>query len=120
MRLEFRIADSKDVSDLVSLRVAANERLTAQFGNGVWSAGVTEKGVLFGMRRSKVYVAVDRGKLVAALSLSTRKPWAIDKSYFSASETPLYLTNMVVNPLRQRKGIGRLCIEEAKRVAAVD
>ncbi len=117
MRLEFRLAETKDVSELVSLRMAANERLTAQFGKGVWSGRVTEKGVLFGMRRSKVYVAVDRDKIVGALSLSTRKPWAIDKSYFSASEAPLYLTDMVVDPLRQRKGIGRRCIEEAKRVA---
>lgn len=46
---------------------------------------------------------------------SSAKVCGRDKRYYSASESPLCLTNMVVDPLRQRKGIGRRCIEEAKR-----
>jgi GNAT superfamily N-acetyltransferase len=52
------------------------------------------------------------------LALSTRKPRAIDKKYFSASRRPLYLTSMAVAPDRQRTGIGKLCIDETRRIAA--
>ena len=42
---------------------------------------------------------------------------AIDKSFFAPSSNPLYLTGMAVHPLHQRKGIGRLCIEQARSIA---
>jgi ribosomal protein S18 acetylase RimI-like enzyme len=69
------------------------------------------------MRNAKVYVARHGKKLVATLTFSTRKPWAIDAKYFSKSKRPLYLTNMAVEPGRQRRGLGRSCIEEARRIA---
>jgi len=117
MRVKLRIATAADVADLVSLRVAANRRLTAQYGEGYWSGGVTEKGVLFAMRTSSVYVARYRLRLIATLTLSAKKPWAIDRNYFSPSQRPLYLTSMAVHPNEQRKGIGWLAIEEARRIA---
>lgn len=88
-----------------------------QYGKGYWSSGLTEKGVLLAMRTSTVYVARDHSRLIATLTLSTRKPWAIDKKYFGVSQRPLYLTAMAVCPDEQRKGIGRLCIDEACRIA---
>jgi GNAT superfamily N-acetyltransferase len=48
--------------------------------------------------------------MVASLTLSKRKPWAIDKKYFSPSKNPLYLTAMAVDPRHQRKGLGTQCI----------
>jgi len=118
MRLKLQVATSDDVSDLVSLRTAVNQHLTSQYGKGYWVAGLTEKGVLFAMRTSTVYVAKARNRVIATLALSTRKPWAIDKKYFSLSRRPLYLTSMAVAPDRQRQGIGRLCIDEVRRIAA--
>jgi GNAT superfamily N-acetyltransferase len=94
-----------------------SEHLTAKYGVGLWSSRSTEKGALFGMRTSAVYIARYQQRLIATLTLSPRKPWAIDKSYFSESERPLYLTGMAVFPDDQRKGFGRLCIEEARRIA---
>jgi GNAT superfamily N-acetyltransferase len=93
------------------------DRLTAQFGKGGWSSAASERGVRFGMRRSTVYVARRRNKIIATLALATRKPWAIDTSYFTPASTPLYLTSMVIEPALQGKGIGRLCMAEAARVA---
>jgi ribosomal protein S18 acetylase RimI-like enzyme len=116
-RVKLRIATADDVSDLVSLRTAVNQHLISQYGEGFWSSRSTEKGALFAMRTSSVYIARDRKRLIATLTLSTRKPWAIDKKYFSASKRPLYLTSMAVDPDRQRRGLGRLCIEEARRIA---
>jgi GNAT superfamily N-acetyltransferase len=117
LRIDLQIASATDVADLVSLRTAVNQRLAEQYGPGYWISGVTEKGVLFAMRRSTVFVGRSRDHLIATVALSERKPWAIDKSYFSASRRPLYLTSMAVDPSDQRKGVGRLCIEEVRRTA---
>jgi len=117
MKLKLQIATAEDVSSLVSLRTAVNGHLIAQYGKGYWASGSTEKGVLFAMKRGTVYVAKEGQNAIATLTLSTRKPWAIDTKYFSASKRPLYLTSMEVSPDRQRQGIGRLCLDEARRVA---
>ena len=117
MRVKLQVASAADVSDLVSLHIAVSRQLTTQYGKGLWSGGVTEKGVLFAMRNSTVYVARHRGRLLATLTLGTKKPWAIDKKYFAASQRPLYLVGMAVSPDEQRQGVGRLCIDEACRIA---
>jgi GNAT superfamily N-acetyltransferase len=117
MRIKLQVATADDVAELVALHLAASERLTARYGTGHWSGRTTEKGMLFAMRMATAYVARYRGRLIATLTLSTRKPWAIDRKYFSECERPLYLTGMAVNPGDQRKGVGRLCVEEACRIA---
>jgi hypothetical protein len=50
------------------------------------------------MRQSTVYVARRRDRLIASLSLQTKKPWAIDTKYFAACKRALYLTGMAVHP----------------------
>jgi GNAT superfamily N-acetyltransferase len=117
MRVNLQVATNSDVADLVALRAAVSQHLTLRYGEGVWSSKATDKGVLFAMTRSTIYVARHRHRLIATLALSTRKQWAIDTKYFSASKRPLYLSAMEVSPEEQRKSIGRLCIEEARRMA---
>jgi GNAT superfamily N-acetyltransferase len=117
MKIELQAAIADDAAGIATLRNAASEHLTARYGTGFWSGNVTEKGVLFAMRMSTVFVARRRGRPLATLALSTRKPWAIDKKYFTASRRPLYLTSMAVLPDLQRQGVGAQCIEEACRIA---
>jgi GNAT superfamily N-acetyltransferase len=69
------------------------------------------------MRTGKVFVVRERERLVATLCLTTRKPWAIDPSDFSAARRPLYLVSMAVAPDLQGQGIGRRCLEDAARIA---
>lgn len=117
MAFKLQVAGLIDVAELLSLRTAVNEHLTVQFWKGYWSSESTEKGVVFTMKRSTVFIARDRGKLIATLALSTRKPWPIDKSYFHPCESPLDLTARAVDPAHQRKGVGRRCIADARRIA---
>jgi GNAT superfamily N-acetyltransferase len=117
MKIKLQVATAKDVADLVSLRNAVAQDLTSRFGKGHWSMNVSERGVIFQMTQATVYVARYGGRLIATLALSKRKPWAIDPSYFTACERPLYLTGMAVAPGKQRKGIGRLCIEQVPEIA---
>jgi GNAT superfamily N-acetyltransferase len=117
MRVKLEIATADDVLDLVSLRDDVNRHMMAQYGPGFWSSGATEKGVLFSLRTSTVYVVRARNRVVATLALSARKPWAIDKKYFRPGKRSLYLTSMAVRPDEQRKGVGRRCIDAARLVA---
>jgi ribosomal protein S18 acetylase RimI-like enzyme len=117
MSAKLEIARTEDTPAIASLRIAVAETLTSRHGKGPWSSAGTEKGVLFAMRNSSVYVVRKGNKLIATLTLATRKPWAIDRKYFSACRRPLYLTSMAVAPDLQRQGIGRLCVEAAAKVA---
>jgi GNAT superfamily N-acetyltransferase len=69
------------------------------------------------MRNSKLFIAGHRNRLVATLRLATRKPWAIDASYFTPCPRPLYLLSMAVATDLQRQGLGRQCLVEAARLA---
>jgi GNAT superfamily N-acetyltransferase len=115
MKIRMTAATAEDAPELAALRGAVAAKLTAQHGMGPWSGVATEKGVLFDLRNSKVLVARLKGKLVATLRLTTKKPWAIDRQYFTAGRRPLYLLSMAVEPELQRQGVGRLCLEETKK-----
>ena len=101
MRLQLKVATADDVLDIVALRAAVAGKLTADFGRGRWSGVSTEKGVLFDMRNSKLFVARQRNKLVASFRLATKKPWAIDRKYFTPCNRPLLLP-IYSNPYSQR------------------
>src|SRR5687768_8520485 len=102
MKLSCATATNADAASIAVLRTAVAERLTQDFSKGHWSSRATERGVLVAIRTSRVLVFRRRSKVIATLTLATKKPWAIDKSYFAPSKRPLYLTNMAVRPDLQR------------------
>jgi GNAT superfamily N-acetyltransferase len=116
MRVKLREAVEDDVAKIAGLRLATAGALTQHFGVGPWSGLATEKGVRFDLRNSKVLVAYQQSRLIATLRLTTKKPWAIDRTYFSASLRPLYLLSMAVTPDLQRQGIGRQCLEQIREI----
>jgi GNAT superfamily N-acetyltransferase len=113
MKLIFSTAAQVDAPALAALHSAVADDLTLRYGRGPWSAQTTEKGVLFGMRHSRVLVARTGKTIVGTLHLPTKKPWAIDVSYFASVKKAIYLTSMAVVPGMQRQGIGRQLIAEA-------
>ena len=116
-RFKFQLATDKDAAELAGLHTAVAEHLTAKHGHGPWSVATTEKQVRYAMRTSRVYVARQGAEIVGTLRLATKKPWAIDLSYFSKCQLPLYLLAMAVLPRMQRQGLGRRCLEEARQIA---
>lgn len=116
MRIKLKIATTDDSAAIASLRTAAAHNLTSQYGKGPWSSASSERGVLFDMRNAVVYVVRRRNKVVATLTLCTKKPWAIDRKYFTKCNRPLYLTSMAVVSDLQRKGIGRHCVDAAVKI----
>jgi len=117
MSLIISAATADDAAAIAALRTAAAESLTREFGKGHWSSVVFEKGVLRMLDEPGVFVLKDGAALLATFRLGTRKPWAIDTAYFTNAAKPLYLTEMAVQPDRQKQGIGRRAVHEASRIA---
>jgi len=116
MSMSLHAAMPHDVPELVSFHSLVSQDLARRSGGNRWSSP-TVNGLLFTMKSATIFVARQRGSVIAALTLSRRKPWAIDKRFFAPSSNPLYLTGMAVHPLHQRIGIGRFCIERAQSIA---
>jgi len=114
--LLFRRGVPEDAAELAALHTAVADHLTSHYGTGPWSSHTSKKGVLFALRHCEVLVATEGAAIVATLRLATKKPWAIDTSYFTKCKRPVYLLAMAVAPARQRQGIGRRCLEEAERI----
>ena len=55
--------------------------------------------------------------MLTALRLATKKPWAIDVSYFTPAKRPLYLSNLAVSVAHQGQGLGRLALADAGATA---
>ena len=117
MTLELTLATEADAAGVAAVRNAASEQLTATFGHGSWTVASSARTVFSNLGGSRIFVVRRGTALIATLKLGTKKPWAIDATYFSPCLRPLYLTSMAVLPTEQRRGVGRLCIEQAARIA---
>ena len=117
MRLTFRDATLDDVPAITALHNAAAGALTARFGEGHWSSLVTERGTASTLRHARVRVGREGRRILTVLRLATKKPWAIDVSYFTPVKKALYLTGMTVSVAHQGKRLGRLALEDAIAVA---
>ena len=117
MQLKFRDATLEDVAVIAGLQNAAAGALTVRFGHGPWSALVSERGAELSQRHARVRVGREGKRILTVLRLATKKPWAIDVSYFTPVKRPLYLTGMAVSVAHQRTGLGRLALADAGAVA---
>ena len=113
MRGLLTAANPDDAAAIATLLNTVAADLTSRFGIGHWSSVMTEKVVRANMRRASVFVVRDGGRIAGTLTLATRKPWAIDRKYFTAVARPIYLVAMAVEPDQQRQGLGRACVAEA-------
>jgi GNAT superfamily N-acetyltransferase len=120
VKITFDLAGTEDAAELAALQQATADELTRRFGQGAWSGSASEREILATMRLpkfSKKLVARAGGKIIRTLRLATKKPWAIDVSYFTAVPRPLYLVGMAVDPRHQGKGVGRALVERAVDLA---
>jgi GNAT superfamily N-acetyltransferase len=109
-------ATPDDAAQLAALHTAVAEHLTRGHGRGPWSSRTTEKGIFLALRTSRVFVVREGAEIVGTLRLTTKKPWAINTSYFSPCLRPIYLLGMAVIPAKQRQGIGRRCLKAAEQI----
>jgi GNAT superfamily N-acetyltransferase len=102
---------------IAALQNAAAGALTARFGAGHWSSLVTERGAALSQRHARVRLGRSGKHVLTVVRLATKKPWAIDVSYFTPVKRPLYLTGMAVSVAHQGQGLGRIALEDACAVA---
>jgi GNAT superfamily N-acetyltransferase len=117
VRLLFTAATAYDAFEIAALQASVSVDLTTKFGPGHWSSSPSEKAILRDIQRpqfSRTLLARDTNRILAALRLATKKPWAIDAAYFTPANKPLYLTGMAVQPDLQRQGIGRQLMQKAE------
>jgi GNAT superfamily N-acetyltransferase len=114
--LTFRDATQDDAAAITALHAAAAADLTARFGQGFWSRGAVLRRVEGPSPYIRLRVGCHEDRIVSALRLQTRKPWAIDVASFTPVRRPIYLTGMVVAVDRQRTGIGRAALADAVRI----
>lgn len=117
VRLRFRDAGQADADALTALHAAAAADLTKRFGEGHWSRPAVVRRVEAPSPYVRLRVGTQGGRVVSALRLQTRKPWAIDGAYFTPVRRPLYVTGMVVAVAHQGRGLGRAALEDALRIA---
>jgi len=117
MAILFQIATKADIAGVLKLRLAVDADQARRFGVDRWSTTINEKSVARGLKSSHVLVARQHGRIVGALRMETRKPWAIDLRYFTPVQRAVYLHDVNVEPGRQRSGIGRKQIARATAVA---
>ena len=111
--IKFRDATPKDVPSIAALQNAAAGALTARYGPGHWSTLVTERSAAVSQRHARVRVGVSGRRVLTVLRLATKKPWAIDVSYFTPVRRPIYLTGMAISVTDQGQGLGRRALEDA-------
>lgn len=114
MERSIGFATEADTSDIAALRNRVSQYLARRYR--LRPSCVTQEGVLREIATSRVLIFRKAHGIVATLRLATKKPWAIDVSYFT--DVPaLYLHNMAVDPEQQGRGLGRRLVEAAKVVA---
>lgn len=116
--MKFRDATLDDAAAIAGLQNAAAGALTARFGPGPWSSLVTERGAALSQRHARVRIGRDGKRILTVLRLATKRPWAIDVSYFTPVRRPLYLTGMAVAVSHQGQGLGSMALEDACAIAA--
>jgi GNAT superfamily N-acetyltransferase len=117
MSIRLTPATSEDAESIAALRNAVSDDLTFRHGKGPWTRHCTTAGVLLDRRDARLYVAYHRDEVIATLVLATKKPWSIDRKYFTKARRPFYLTSLAVAPQLQGQGLGRTCMAEAARLA---
>jgi GNAT superfamily N-acetyltransferase len=110
------LATAEDAAAVAAMRNAVASDLTSRFGIGHWSSTTSARGVRADIRRHSVYVTRRGARIVGTLALMTKKPWTIDRRYFTPARSPMYLMAMAVDPALQGSGIGRACLRDAVRI----
>ena len=99
MTLSFAFAAETDAPALLALRLAVDADQARRFGSNRWSTTISERAVARGLKSSRVLVAKQRERIIGALRMDTKRPWAIDLRYFTPVTSAVYPSSCIVRSL---------------------
>lgn len=125
MPRSFEVARLEHAIAISEMRAAAGNALTASLGPGNWAGSSLVPSIKERIRladptlhRSTLFVAVEDGRAVASVALSTFAPGFWKKSYWSEPKAQgLGVFALVVHPDVQRRGLGRYVMDETEALA---
>jgi predicted N-acetyltransferase YhbS len=106
-----------DARAIAALRTAVAQHMTAQYGEGHWSAIPSRAEVIRQMRASQVLVARLDEQLVGTVRLATVNAHSMKSAGFTPVSSALYVVGLAVAIEYSRMGIGRALLDAAKDVA---
>jgi GNAT superfamily N-acetyltransferase len=109
--LTFSAATPADAEELAALRNAIAADFLQRFGLKTFNT--TSRGILCDLRWGQLLIARHKNQIVSSLLLVKKKPWAIDITYFTPVEHPLYVRAMNTHPSLQRRGAGSRLLKYA-------
>jgi GNAT superfamily N-acetyltransferase len=115
LKLSFRFAEEADILALLDLQLAVDAEQARRFGSDRWRTTINEKSVARGLKTSRILLACEPGRIVAAMRIDTKKPWAVDLEHFTPVGKAVYLHDVNVAPEVQRSGIGRELLDRVER-----
>jgi hypothetical protein len=102
MTLSFAFATRADIPALLKLRLAVDADQEERFGTNRWSTTITTKSVARAIKSSRVLLATRHRRIIGAVRMETKKPWAVDLRHSKA----VYLHVVNVEPRLQRSASG--------------
>lgn len=115
MSLAFATAIPSDLRELVALHTAVAARMSTIAGARAWKVP-TDRVLLRSMQTTELVVAREQDALVATFRLDPARGFC-GVARFTGVPRFDYLLEMAVHPAHVRRGLGRLCLEEAERRA---
>jgi GNAT superfamily N-acetyltransferase len=109
--LTFSAATPADAEELATLRNSVAADQLQRFG--VKSFNTTSRGILCDLRWGDLLIARRKNQIISSLVFVKKKPWAIDVTYFTSVEHPLYIRSMNTLPIFQHQGAGSRLIKYA-------
>ena len=115
-RIAFTVATPRDAPEVVALHEAVARHLEhALPGSRRWRVP-PQRQLVASMQATEIILARYGEAFVAMFRLDPAKGFC-GVARFTEVESFVYLLEMAVHPAHQRRGIGRLCLEEAERRA---
>jgi GNAT superfamily N-acetyltransferase len=108
-------ASADDAVEIAALLTEAREALSQHRGRR--RRAVRVESVRREIGRSLVLIGRVEGEIVATARLDRRKPWAARLDDFIPSPTAIYVHDVAVAPLHQRRGYGRGILNHVYEIA---
>jgi GNAT superfamily N-acetyltransferase len=111
-------ATPSDLQRVFDIRANCAADLMTRYGPGHWGTSPTLRTLEKHLTSKYVFVVSTGKAMVGTFTLSLKRPSFFSlKDFTNPKATAAYLTGLAVEPVYQKKGIGRFCMQSVDRMA---